>query len=307
MIGERMEGTGTTHAFRTPDARFQGLPDFDFEPHYREADGLRLAHLDVGEGRPIVMLHGEPAWSFIWRKVIPPLVGAGYRCIAPDHAGCGRSDKPSDLAWYSLERHVALTDSLLDELDLRDVTLVLHDWGGPIGLTLAVARPDRIARAVVLDTALDPSEMWMSEMWAQFREFVEQNEDLPVGWMMRATCAQDAGDDVIAAYDAPFLGPESKVAMRAMPLSIPRADQTPDGVATLLDALKRDSRPIRIIWGESDIFLTPVTAERFAASIGRQVDELIPSAGHALPEDQGPLVGERIAAWLADLPETRES
>lgn len=296
-----MEGVGASHVFRTPDERFQELPDFDFEPRYREVDGLRLAHLDVGDGAPIVMLHGEPAWSFIWRKVIPPLVEAGYRCIAPDHAGCGRSDKPSDLNWYSLEHHIALTSSLLDDLNLDDVTLVLHDWGGPIGLTLAIARPDRIARMVVLDTALDPRTLWMSESWVEFREFVEQNEDLPVGWMMRATCVLDPGDEVIAAYDAPFLGPESKVAMRALPLTVPRADETPEGVATLLDALKEDSRPMRIIWGEKDNFLTLATAERFAASIGRQIDELIPSAGHGLQEDQGPLLGERIAAWLAEV------
>jgi haloalkane dehalogenase len=300
-----VHGRGATEAFRTPDERFQGLPDFDFEPRYREVDGLRLAHLDVGEGPPVVMLHGEPAWSFIWRKVIPPLVDAGYRCIAPDHAGCGRSDKPSDLAWYSLERHIALADSLLNDLDLRDVSLILHDWGGPIGLTLAVARPDRIARAVVLDTALDPSEMWMSERWVEFREFVERTEDLPVGWMMRATCHTDPGDEVIAGYDAPFLGPESKVAMRALPLTIPRTDETPEGVATLLDALNRDSRPIRIIWGENDTILTATTAERFAGSIGRQVDEWIPAAGHGLPEDQGELLGERIAAWLAEVAPSR--
>jgi haloalkane dehalogenase len=292
-------------AFRTPDERFQGLPDFPFEPHYREVDGLRLAHLDVGSGPPVVMLHGEPAWSFIWRKVMPPLVDAGYRCIAPDHAGCGRSDKPSDLGWYSFERHVALAESLLDELDLRDVTLVLHDWGGVIGLTLAVARPDRVARAVVLDTALDPSTLWMSERWVEFRDFVEQNEDLPVGWMMRATCAHDPGDEVIAAYDAPFLGPESKVAMRALPLSVPRSDQTPEAAATLLEALKRDPRPIRIMWGESDTILTAATAERFATSIGRRVDEWIPSAGHGLPEDQGALLGERIVAWLAEVRPSR--
>jgi haloalkane dehalogenase len=296
-----MQGPGPTGAFRTPDERFQGLPDFDFEPQYREVDGLRLAHLDVGEGPPILMLHGEPAWSFIWRKVIPPLVAAGYRCIAPDHAGCGRSDKPSDLAWYSMERHVALVESLLDDLELRDVSLILHDWGGPIGMTLAVARPDRIARAVVLDTALDPSDLWMSKTWVQFREFVEQTEDLPVGWMMRATCHTDPGDEVISGYDAPFLGPESKVAMRALPLTIPRTDKTPEGVATLLDALKRDSRPMRIIWGENDTILTATTAERFAASIDRRVDEWIPSAGHGLPEDQGKLLGERIAAWLAEV------
>ncbi|MGH2984500.1 MAG: alpha/beta fold hydrolase [Solirubrobacterales bacterium] len=296
-----MESAGTAHAFRTPDERFQGLPDFDFEPQYREVDGLRLAHLDVGEGPPILLIHGEPTWSFIWRRVIPPLVDAGYRCIAPDLAGCGRSDKPSDLGWYSLERHVALTSRLLSDLDLRDLTLVLHDWGGTIGLTLAVAEPDRIARAVILDTALDPTEVWMSERWVEFRDFVEKNEDLPVGWVMRGTLYNDPDDEVIAAYDAPYLGPESKVALRALPLSVERTDRTPEGVQTVLDALKNDARPFRIIWGESDTILTAATAERFAASIGRQVDEWIPSAGHGLPEDQGSLLGERIAAWLAEI------
>jgi len=119
--------------------------------------------------------------------------------------------------------------------------------------------------------------------------------------MMRATCHTDPGDEVIAGYDAPFLGPESKVAMRALPLTISRTDKTPEGVATLLGALNRDSRPIRIIWGENDNILTMTTAERFAASIGRRVDEWIPSAGHGLPEDQGQLLGKRIAAWLAEV------
>jgi haloalkane dehalogenase len=288
-------------AYRTPEERFRGLPDFDFESHYREVDGLRLAHLDVGEGPPVVMLHGEPAWSFIWRKVIPPLVEAGYRCIAPDHAGCGRSDKPTDLTWYSLERHVALTDSLLEDLDLRDVSLLLHDWGGAIGATLAVARPDRVARAVILDTALDPSTLWMSEDWVRFRDFVEQNEDLPVGWMMRATCLHDPGDDVIAGYDAPYLGPESKVALRAMPLSIQRTHETPGPASALIETLKQDGRPIRIMWAENDVFLSLASGMRLATSIGRQVDEVIPSAGHGVQEDQGRLLGERIAAWLADV------
>jgi haloalkane dehalogenase len=295
------ERAASPEVFRTPDERFQGLPDFDFEPHYREVDGLRLAHLDVGEGPPILMIHGEPSWSFIWRKVIPPLVEAGYRCIAVDLAGCGRSDKPSDLGWYSLERHTALTDSLLTDLDLRDLTMVLHDWGGTIGLTLTVLEPDRIARAVILDTALDASKMWMSERWVEFREFVERTEDFPAGEVMKGSLYNDPGEEVIAAYDAPYLGPESKVSLRALPLLIDRTDQTPEGAATVIAALRNDPRPFRIIWGAEDMILTAATAEGFAASIGRQVDEWIPSAGHGLPEDQGQLLGERIAAWLAQV------
>lgn len=122
-----------------------------------------------------------------------------------------------------------------------------------------------------------------------------------MGWVMRATLHDDPGDEVIAGYDAPYLGPESKVALRAMPLSVERTDTTPDGVATVLEALRKDPRPFRIIWGENDTILTAATAERFAASIGRRVDDWIPNAGHGLPEDQGELLGERIAAWLAQV------
>ena len=287
-----------TDAFRTPEERFEGLPGFDFEPHYREAGGIRVAHVDVGEGPPVLFLHGEPAWSYIWRKTIPPIVAAGYRCIAPDHAGCGRSDKPTDPVWYTLDNHVAITESLLEDLDLRDVTLVVHDWGGAIGLTLAAARPDRITKLVVLDTVLDPTEVWISERWVEFRDFVERTEDVPVGWVMRATCHNDPGDDVLAAYDAPHLGPESKVALRAMPMSVPRTDETPPEAKELVEAIRGDARPIRIIWAENDAVLTPQVAERLAASIGRRVDEWIPDAGHGLPEDQGQVLGERIAAWL---------
>ena len=286
--------------FRTPEERFEGLPDFAFEPHYRAVGDLRLAHLDVGEGAPVVMLHGEPAWSFIWRKVVPPVRDAGYRCVVPDHAGFGRSDKPIDLAWQSLERHVELTGTLLEALDLRDVTLVLHDWGGPIGLTLALAHPDRVARIVILDTAIDPREAWMNEAWVRFREFVERTEDLPVGEGMRGTCFQDPGDDVVAAYEAPFPNPESKAGVRGLPMSVPQLEdhRTTAAADGFYDALRRDSRPMLMFWAEDDLFLTLASGQRLASRIGRDIDHVIPDAGHALQEDQGPMIGELIAEWL---------
>ena len=119
---------------RTPEERFESLPDFPFAPQYREVDGLRLCHIDEGEGSPVIFFHGEPTWSYLWRKVIGPVRDAGHRCIAPDLAGFGRSDKPTDIGWYSYERHCELTATLLEDLDLRDATVVVHDWGGPIGL-----------------------------------------------------------------------------------------------------------------------------------------------------------------------------
>jgi haloalkane dehalogenase len=289
-----------TAVFRTAEERFEGLPDFAFGPHYRVVGDLRLAHLDVGEGAPVLMLHGEPAWSFIWRKVIPPVRDAGYRCLVPDHAGFGRSDKPTDPAWQSLERHVGLTSSLLEELDLRNVTLVLHDWGGPIGVTLALAHPDRVARIVILDTAIDPRDVWMNETWVRFREFVERTEDLPIGEGMRGTCFHDPGDDVVAAYQAPFPVPESMAGVRGLPMSVPRPDDHTAAAAaeSLYDALRRDSRPVLMLWAEHDLFLTLASGQRLASRIGRHIDHVIPDAGHALQEDQGPIIGELISEWL---------
>src|SRR5919109_2031304 len=165
-----------TDAVRTPEERFEGVPDFDFAPRYREVDGLRLAHIDEGEGRPVIFFHGEPTWSFLWRKVIPPVLNAGYRCVAPDYAGFGRSDKPTDIGWYSYDRHTEIAGGLLEDLDLREATAVVHDWGGPIGMRLAVEHPDRIARLVVMDTGLFTGHQRMTEAWKAFRDFVERTE-----------------------------------------------------------------------------------------------------------------------------------
>ena len=285
--------------YRTPEERFEGLPDFDTEPNYRNAGDLRLAHLDVGEGPPVLMLHGEPTWSFIWRKLIPPIRDAGYRCVAPDHAGFGRSDKPSDPAWQTLERHVELTASLVEDLDLHDVTLVMHDWGGPIGLSLALAYPDRVARIVILDTVIDPREVWMNHAWVRIREWIELTGDLPVAELMRASCWHELSDDVVAAYEAPFPVAESK-AWRGLMISAPRMDDK--GALALAEAwfgaLRRDPRPMLMIWAEGDLFLTLASGQRLASRIGRNIDHVLRDSGHALQEDQGPMIGKLIAEWL---------
>jgi haloalkane dehalogenase len=289
-----------TEGFRTPEERFAELPDFPFEPSYRTVGDLRLAHVDVGEGAPVVMLHGEPTWSFIWRRVIPPIRDAGFRCIAPDHAGFGRSDKPLDPEWHSLERHVELTSTLLVDLDLRDVTLVVHDWGGPVGLTIALAHPERVARIVTLDTAIDPREVWMSELWVRFREFVEATTDFPVGQIMQTSCFKQLPDDVIAAYDAPFPVTESKAGTVGMPMAVPKPveGQPMPAYESIAEGMRADGRPMLMLWGQEDMILTVASGERLASSIGRRLDHVIPEAGHGLQEDQGPLVGTLIADWL---------
>jgi haloalkane dehalogenase len=289
-----------TDAVRTPDGLLEGLPEFPFVSHYREVDGLRLAHLDEGEGPPVIFLHGEPTWSFLWRKVIPPVRDAGFRCLAPDLAGFGRSDKPIDLAFYSYDRHVALAATLLDALDLRGATIVVHDWGGPIGLRLAVEYLERIERIVILDTGLFTGHQKMSDAWLAFRDFVARTEDLPVGFLVRGACHTDPGDEVIAAYDAPFPSVASKAGARAFPLLIPRTPDAPGAAAgqQVLEALREDRRPTLMLWGDSDPVLPPSVGESFAEAIGRPTPRTIENASHFLQEDQGPLIGRLIADWL---------
>ncbi len=289
-----------TDAVRTPDELLEGLPDFPFESHYREVDGLRLAHLDEGDGAPVIFLHGEPTWSFLWRHVLPPVRDAGFRCIAPDLAGFGRSDKPIELDWYSYDRHVAYTASLLEQLDLRDATIVVHDWGGPIGLRLAVEHPQRIARIVILDTGLFTGRQRMTDAWIAFRDFVARTEDLPVGMLVRGACKNDPGEEVIAAYDAPFPSVESKAGARAFPLLIPQTPDAPgaaDGTR-VLEALREDRPPTLMLWADSDPVLPLAVGESFAASIGQPPPRVIENASHFLQEDQGPLIGRTIAEWL---------
>jgi len=289
-----------TDAVRTPDELLEGLPDFPFESHYRELDGLRLAHLDEGDGAPVIFVHGEPTWSFLWRNVLGPVRDAGFRCIAPDLAGFGRSDKPIELDWYSYDRHVANTASLLEELDLRDATIVVHDWGGPIGLRLAVEYPERIARIVILDTGVLNGRRKMTDAWFAFRDFVERTEDLPVGMLVRGACKTDPGDAVVAAYDAPYPSIASKAGARAFPLLIPLTTDAPGAREgqRVHDALREDHRPTLMLWADSDPILPLSVGESFAASIGRPAPRVIENASHFLQEDQGPLIGQLIADWL---------
>ena len=289
-----------TDMVRTPDELLEGLPDFPFGSRYRDWEGLRLAHLDEGSGPTVVFFHGDPTWSYLWRKVIPPVRDAGYRCIAPDLPGFGRSDKPTDLGWYTYDRHFAAASQLVEELDLRDATIVVHDWGGPVGLRVAVEHAERISRIVVLDTGLFTGHQRMNDAWMAFRAFVERTEDVPVGLLVRRACKRDPGDEVIAGYEAPYPNPASKAGARAFPLILPlKADM--EGAAAgqrVLDAMRSDSRPKLVLWADSDPVLPLETGQRFAAALGTEVDHVIADAGHFLQEDAGPEIGRLIAEWL---------
>jgi haloalkane dehalogenase len=289
-----------TDAVRAPEELFCGLPDFPFAPHYRSFDGLRLAHIDEGSGPPVVFFHGEPTWSFLWRRVIPPVRDAGFRCLAPDLPGFGRSDKPLALDWYSYDRHVAAMHELLEDLDLRAATIVVHDWGGPIGLRLAVEHPALVARLVILDTGLFTGQQRMTEAWLAFQSFVRRTEDLPVGLLVRRACRRDPGDEVIAAYDAPFPSAASKAGARAFPLILPTSPEMPGAAAgqRVLDALREDERPKLVLWADSDPVLPLATGHRFAAALGTEVHHIVADASHFLQEDAGTEIGGLITAWL---------
>jgi haloalkane dehalogenase len=291
--------------YRTPDERFENLPEFPWQPKYREWEGLRLAHIDEGDGRPIMLFHGEPTWSFLWRKVIHELLAKGYRVIAPDQPGFGRSDKPTDIGWYTYDRHTAAAAALVDDLDLEDAVFVVHDWGGPVGLRIgALEAPQRVSRFVAMDTGLFTGRQHMSNGWYAFRDFVARTEDLPIGMLIKNACATDVPDEVIAAYDAPFPVPESKIGPRSFPLMMPLKPDDPGAEAgqQVAETLREDERPVLLMWGDSDpaLPLDPV---------GRNVQTLFPTAealtvihdgGHFLQEDQGHEIGALIADWLAN-------
>ena len=290
-------------AFRTPDERFDALPGFEHEPHYAEVDGLRIHYVDEGKGAPIVCFHGEPTWSYLYRKMIWPLVSGGHRVICPDFAGFGRSDKPTDRDWYTYDRHVGVMTKLLEMIDVRDATIVVQDWGGPIGLRLAAERPDRVSRLVILNTGIGAGRA-PSEEWLRFREFVRRvGTDLVPGQLVRITCVTELADDVVEGYNAPFPTPESKAGLLAFPELVPTELEHPSA-AKMLEvraALERWDRPALVLFSDSDPIFSTAAAERMASRIpGCGPAETIAGAGHFLPEEKGEEIAERVVRFLAE-------
>ena len=288
------------NAYRTPDERFDRLPDYPFAPNYLVQDGLRMHYLDEGRGEPVLLFHGEPTWSFLYRKAIPRLV-AGGRVLAPDYFGFGRSDKPVEPEWYSYDSHYASIERFVDELDLRGLTVVVHDWGGPLGLRLAVERPGRVERLVITNTGLYAGRP-PSEEWLRFREFVRRvGTELQPGLLVRISCVEDVPDEVVAAYDAPHPTPESKTGLLAFPELVPTEPEHPSVAAMVRvrEALAEWRKPALVLFSDSDPIFSPRVGERFAGLIpGAEVGEPLAGAGHFLAEDKGEELGDRIAAWL---------
>jgi haloalkane dehalogenase len=285
-----------TDVYRTPDERFADLAGYPFEPHYAEVDGLRLHHLDEGSGQTVLCFHGEPDWSYLYRIMLAELVATGHRVVCPDLVGFGRSDKPTDQGWYTYERHVEHVTRHLDQVELEDVTVVVQDWGGPIGLRWAVEHEHQVGRLVILNTGLFTGRV--SKGFMRWREFAERTPDLPIGMIMQGATTTDLAPEVIAAYEAPFPTPASKAGAQMFPLLVPLTAEDPGAseMAAVQDALSRWSKPVLVAFSDSDpVFPYPQAGEVFTQLIptaGEQVR--IEGAAHFLQEDRGPQIVEAM-------------
>ena len=279
---------------RTPEACFANLPDYPFQPNYATVgENLRMHYVDEGEptAPPVLLLHGEPTWSFLYRKMIPVLTAAGLRAIAPDLVGFGKSDKPTDPALFTYQRHVDWLAEFVEKLDLREITLVCQDWGGLLGLRVLTARPNRFARVVVANTGLPTGDRPAPEAFRQWQQFSQTVPELPVGKIVSGGCAQRLSPDVIAAYDAPFPDETYKTAARRFPALVPT---TPDDPAAepnrqAWQVLQTWNKPFLTAFSDGD----PITAggervfQKLVPGAAGQPHVTIAGAGHFLQEDRG--------------------
>lgn len=289
---------------RTPDDRFAHLPDWPYAPRYVELDGARVHYVDQGAGEVILCLHGEPSWSYLYRKMIPPLA-AQYRVVAMDWIGFGRSDKYSELADYSYQMHHDTLVAFIEQLDLRGITLVCQDWGGIIGLPVAAEMPERFARLVIMNTGLPTGDRPMSEGFMQWRAFAQRTgRDLEPGRLIAISAlAAPLPDSVQAAYDAPFPDGAYRAGVAAFPLLIPlkRDDPGAADMRRTRAALMAWDKPALVMFSDSD----PVTSggDRFFRKLIPTAKDqpviTIQGAGHFLQEEKGEDIARHILDFLA--------
>jgi len=299
-------------ALRTPDERFASLPDFAFAPHYVDVpsgDGtpaLRVHYLDDGppDGPVVLCMHGEPSWSFLYRKMLPVLTAAGLRCIAPDLIGFGRSDKPVERSEYTYARHVEwMRSALFDALDLRGVTLVCQDWGGLIGLRLVGEHPDRFARVVTANTFLPIGDRPAGEAFLNWQRFSQSVEDFDVGFIVGSGCTSELTPDVYAAYNAPFPDDAYKAGARQFPMLVPTSPDDPasDANRKAWETLRAFDKPFLTAFSDQD----PITRggdaafQRDVPGCAGQPHTTIAGGGHFLQEDRGEQLAQVVASWVA--------
>jgi haloalkane dehalogenase len=290
-------------ALRTPDERFADLPGFSFAPNYADVDGLRMHYVDEGSGPVVLLLHGEPTWSYLYRKMIPVLVDGGLRVVAPDLVGFGRSDKLPKRTDYTYESHVGWMKGFLDAVELRDVTLFGQDWGGMIGLRLVGEDPDRFARVVASNTGLPTGDGRVGEAFLRWQKFSQEVPEMPIGAIIAGGCATaKLTPEEVAAYDAPFPDESYKEGARQFPLLVPSTPEDPAAPANrrAWEDLGRFERPFLCAFGDSDAI---------TAGADKRMREVIPGAkgqdhttivggGHFIQEDKGPELAKVIVDFV---------
>ena len=287
---------------RTPDERFAGLPGWPFSPRYVEVDGLRMHYVDEGKGQPVLLLHGEPSWSYLYRKMIPVLAGAGLRAIAPDLVGFGRSDKPSRRSDYSYQRHLDWMRGLFRALDLRDTILVCQDWGGLIGLRLVAEDGDRFAGVVAANTFLPTGDQRVPVAFRLWRAFSQLTPVFPAGQIVRLGCAQPVDPAVRRAYDAPFPEERYKAGARQFPLLVPTRPDDPASAPNRAawEKLKQWRKPFLTLFGGRDPIMRGAERriQKLIPGAQGQPHAILPDAGHFLQEDRGEELARRVVEWV---------
>ncbi len=295
------------YALRTPDERFADLPDYPFEPHWATIDSndgtLRMHYVDEGprDGAVVVLLHGEPTWSYLYRTMIPPLVDAGFRVLAPDLIGFGKSDKPAKLADYTYQRHVDWVTAWMDAVGLTDITLFGQDWGSFIGLRIAGEQPERFARIMIADGFLPTAVGKMPIGFKAWRAFAVLTPVFPAGRIVQVGTVTKIGREVRAAYDAPFPSRAYQAGARAFPRLVPT---DPDDVAVpanraAWESLGRFERPFLTVFGTNDPILGNADKwliRHVPGAKGQPHDRI--RGGHFIQEDCGPELASRMIAWM---------
>jgi len=297
---------------RTPDERFDGLDGYPFEPHYAEIDDLdggtlRVHYLDEGprDAAPVLLMHGEPSWSYLYRHMIPPLVAAGHRVIAPDLVGFGRSDKPTEQRDYTYARHVEWMRQLLfDRLDLHDITYFAQDWGGLVGLRVLAIDPDRYARVAIGNTGLPTGLGPASDAFMAWQKFSQETPVFDIGFLINSATTTDLSPEVIAGYDAPFPDDSYKAGARIFPTLVPTSPDDPasaDNVAAW-EVLEQFDKPFLLCFSDSD----PVTKGGDAPFLAKvpgtegQPHVTIEGGGHFFQEDRGPELADLLIGFIGE-------
>ena len=292
-------------ALRTPESRFEQLPDYAFKPHFVEIDGLRMHYVDEGpkDADPVLLLHGEPSWSYLYRHMIPPLVAAGHRVIAPDLIGFGKSDKPSQKADYSYAAHVEWMRRFIESIDLSAITLFCQDWGSLIGLRVAAENEQRFARIALGNGGLPTGDQAMPRAFLVWRAFALYSPWFPIGRIIQSGTVAELPADVVAAYDAPFPSAKFKAGARAFPALVPARPDDPasDANRKAWDAFGRWEKPFLTCFSNRD----PITRggdkpwQSHVPGARDQPHTVIRNAGHFLQEEKGPELADVLSDFIA--------